>query len=476
TDKADSSWVFVTTTKPNKVASNGLLTKVVELPNNKVRYEWKSSYPIDYYLISIAVAEYQDYSTFATIPQTGKQLLIQNYIYNSPDCLAANKAAIDLTAEMIEFYSDIYGEYPFSNEKYGHSLAPMGGAMEHQTMTTTGGFSSALIAHELVHQWFGDNVTCASWEHIWLNEGFATYGEFLWDEYKYGRPVALSNFKDDINYVINYGKTGSVYVPIAFIDDEYRIFNGVLSYSKGGVLLHMLRYELGDNDELLFNIFNTYQKRFKDNVATTEDFKAVVEELSTLDFTTFFEQWFYGEGYPMFNIKWHQNGNLLTLNSTQTTTAPSATPLFKVTYELKITYTDNSSEVVPFYQDELSKQFIYNIPDNKTVKSFSFNPNSWLLATATISVDNAIEDFSQENSISVYPNPATTTLNIKFESSLQGEKEIKLFDNNGKNVAQFKTNSDAYALDITNLSSGIYFLSIHNQDKVFVKKLTKSNY
>jgi aminopeptidase N len=123
TDKADSSWVFVTTTKPNKVASNGLLTNIVDLPDNKVRYEWKSSYPIDYYLIFIAVAEYQDYSIYATIPQTGKQLLIQNYIYNNEQCLNANKEAMDKTKDLIEYFSVIFGEYPFSREKYGHALA-----------------------------------------------------------------------------------------------------------------------------------------------------------------------------------------------------------------------------------------------------------------------------------------------------------------------------------------------------------------
>jgi len=476
-DKADSCRVFVTTTKPNMVASNGLLKKVVDLPANKVRYEWNSTYPIDYYLIFIAVAEYQDYSIYATIPQTGEQLLIQNFIYNSPECLADNKKVMDETKEMIKAFSEMFGKYPFSSEKYGHALAKLGGAMEHQTMTTTGGLMSnweSTIAHELVHQWFGDNVTCASWQHIWLNEGFARYGEYLWREYKFGKESAFNSFKYNIiNSVVNNGKTGSVFVPLNDIDNENRIFNTTLTYNKGGVLVHMIRYEIGDNDELFYNILQTYQNRFKDKVATAEDFKNVAEELSGIDFTTFFEQWYFGEGYPKFDIKWYQNGNQLVLNSAQTTTAPSATPLFKVTYELQITYSDNSSEIIPFYHDETNKQFVYNISDNKTVNSIFFDPNYWLLASSTILKTNSIEDFVEDKSITIYPNPTTTSLHIKFENSLQGTKTISLYDVTGKNILTINTQDDLYTLDVNSFPSGTYFISFKIGKNVFVRKFNK---
>ena len=473
TDKADSCWVFATTTKPNKVASNGLVN-IVDLPDNKVRYEWKSSYPIDYYLISIAVAEYQDYSIYASMPQTGKQLLIQNYIYDSPSCLAENKATLDEIKEIIEYFSEIFGEYPFCREKYGHALANLsGGAMEHQTMTTITNFSLETMTHELAHQWFGDNVTCASWEHVWLNEGFATYCEFLWDEHKYGRTYALTNLKKNISNVITNGKFGSVYVPVEYIDYPYSIFKGALTYYKGSMLLHMIRYTLGDNDELFFNILRAYQNRFKNSVVTTEDFQDVLEEMSDIDFSTFFEQWFYGEGYPIFNIKWHQSENQLILNSSQTTSA-SITPLFKVTYELQITFTDNSTEIVPFYQDENNQQFIYNITDNKIVKSIKFDPNTWLLAIATVTINTAVEDFDPKSAVTIFPNPATNTVHIQFDPALQGGKVIHLFDVTGKNLMDIKTNNDYNTIDINNFQSGIYFLSIQHGEKVFVRRIIKS--
>jgi len=473
TDKADSSWVFVTTTKPNMVASNGLLKNVVDLPNNKVRYEWKSSYPIDYYLIFIAVAQYQDYTIYATIPQTGKQMPIQNYIYNSAQCLSENKTSMDATKDMIEYYSEIFGEYPFSREKYGHALSRMGGAMEHQTMTTTGYLYDDIVAHELVHQWFGDNVTCASWQHIWLNEGFARYGELLWNEHKLGKITAFSNYKSNIiNSVINNGKTGSVFVPIGDIDNENRIFNGTLSYNKASTLLHMIRYLLEDNDDLFFNVLQTYQNRFKDHVATSEDFKNVLEEISGMDFTTFFDQWLYGQGYPMFNIKWNQLDEMLNINSVQTTTAPNITPLFKVTYELKINYEDNTSEVIPFYHDETTKQFTYIIPDHKTVKSINFDPNNWILATAVFA-PNSVEDFNNDKFITAYPNP--TTGELRITSYKLQITNVEVFDIYGKNVFSHSPliSHSSFLINISHLNSGVYFLSVCSGDKVFVTKIVK---
>ena len=475
TDKADSSWVFITTTKPNKAASNGLLTNVIDLPNNKARYEWKSSYPIDYYLIFIAIAKYRDYTIYATIPQTGKQLPIQNFIYDSDVCFSDNKVSMDATKDMIEYYSEIFGEYPFSREKYGHALAPMGGAMEHQTMTTTGYFYDDIIAHELTHQWFGDNVTCASWQHIWLNEGFARYGELLWSEHEDGKETAFSIFKYNImNNVINYGKSGSVFVPIEHIDNENRIFSSTLTYNKGGTLVHMIRYELGD-DEMFFNVLQTYQNRFKDNVATAEDFQGVLEELSGKSFTNFFQQWYYGEGYPMFNIKWHQEDNMLVLSSVQTTTAPSVTPLFKVTYEVKITYTDNSSEIIDFYQDDLAKQFTYLIPDGKTVKSITFDPNNWLLATATIVNGVNIKEYNDEAFVSVYPNP--TTGELRIESGELRVENIEIFDIYGKQLSSyhFIPSSPHHLINIAHLPAGVYYVSLRSKDNIFVKKIVKLN-
>ena len=141
-----------------------------------MRYEWKSRHPIDYYLISVSVAPYLEYLNYAHPPRP--TVPVVNYVYNQA-ALGNFQSEIDRTPGFIENYSALCGLYPFADEKYGHSMAPLGGGMEHQTMTTQDGFNFTLTAHELFHQWFGDNVTCGSWEDIWLNEGFASYGEYL---------------------------------------------------------------------------------------------------------------------------------------------------------------------------------------------------------------------------------------------------------------------------------------------------------
>ncbi len=195
-DKADSVWVFLTTASTNKVGSQGLLTNVVDVGNNKVRYEWKSSYPIDYYLISFSVADYMDYSIYAHPEEMDTDsLLIQNYIYNNPENLAGKKPDLDNTAEIMELYCNLFTLYPFYKEKYGHCETQLGGGMEHQTMSTMGNFSFHLVAHELGHMWFGDNVTCATWSDIWINEGFATYTDCLAHEFILGEEAGKEFIK-----------------------------------------------------------------------------------------------------------------------------------------------------------------------------------------------------------------------------------------------------------------------------------------
>jgi len=170
-DKSDSVWTFITTSSENMAGSQGILTNVLDVGGGQSRYEWKSNYPIDYYLISVAVAKYVDYTIYANPTGATGPIMIQNFIYDNPSTLPFFKNEIDKTVDMLEYYSDLYGIYPFELEKYGHCMVPIGGGMEHQTMTSQGYFVAGLTAHELGHQWFGDHVTCASWADIWLNEG-----------------------------------------------------------------------------------------------------------------------------------------------------------------------------------------------------------------------------------------------------------------------------------------------------------------
>ena len=291
TDKADSSDVWVTTTLPNKVGSNGVLARTVALPNNKVRYEWKSRHPIDYYLISVAVAPYLETTSYAH-PAGGPTVPIVNYVYNQ-NTLNYYQGEINRTAGFIENYSALCGLYPFADEKYGHSMAPLGGGMEHQTMTTQDGFNFTLTAHELFHQWFGDNVTCASWEDIWLNESFASYGEYL-SLQALATPADARGWMDNA-HTYAQRSNGTVFVPDTA--NVNRIFDYYLSYKKGAGVVHMLRYLLNDDTKFFRACAPTRPSTAAARPAPPTC-RRVFEAEAGRPLGYFFQQWFRGRATP----------------------------------------------------------------------------------------------------------------------------------------------------------------------------------
>ncbi len=166
-------------------------------------------------------------------------MLVQHFIYDTASLYPVIKSAIDSTPGMVDYFSTLYGRYPFWKEKYGHCTAPLGGGMEHQTMTTLGAFTTPLIAHELGHQWWGDCVTYGSWRDIWMSEGWASYTEQLYIEH-FRSVAAAQAYRTTVFNRVSGSPGGSVYV-----DDTtnvYRVFDSRLTYDKGAAVAHMLRY------------------------------------------------------------------------------------------------------------------------------------------------------------------------------------------------------------------------------------------
>ncbi|MEO6490810.1 MAG: M1 family aminopeptidase, partial [Ferruginibacter sp.] len=383
-DKIDSADIWIKTSAFNKVGSNGRLVAVVDSPNSKKQYQWKSKHPMNYYMPSFAVGNYLQYVNYAKpLAMAPDSILVLHYLADDDTYFLSVKTNIDKTPAFIEKFSELFGLYPFADEKYGHSQANIGGGMEHQTMTTTSSFGSTLIAHELGHQWFGDNVTCATWNDIWLNEGFASYSEYLAIE----KLPALFPTTNPASYMQGVHNNvlsqpgGSVYVPNASIFDENRIFSGRLSYNKGSAIIHNLRFEIQD-DNLFFQTLKNYQQQFKDSVATVEDFKLVAETTSGKDFSDFFNQWYYGEGFPTFNVTYIKQGIdsiILVLNQT---TSSAVTPFFKGLYEFTIT-SPLGDTTVKAYMTTNNQLFKFHF--NNTANGIIVDPNNWVLnATGTI--------------------------------------------------------------------------------------------
>lgn len=469
-DKADSVYVYVTTKESNMAASNGVLTDVVDLEDDKQRYEWKSGYPIAYYLISVAVAEYQQYNIYAHPEDMGEDsLLIQNFIYDSPTILNQLQDGMDATVDLMEYLSSAYGPYPFKEEKYGNALTPIGGGMEHQTMSTMGNFSFGLNAHELGHQWFGDNVTCAFWNDIWINEGFATYSEYI-------SRINLISETSGTNFMVNAQNNamsspgGSVYVPDEDLDDIWRIFSSRLSYDKGAAIIHMIRFELQD-DELFFDILQQFNIDYADSVASGEDFKFLVEDMSGQDFDTFFDQWYYGEGFPTYDITYFNQENDLDIHFSQmaSTNNPS---FFEMLMEYELTFEDGHDTIVQVYhtQPEQIETYSNLIAEHGNLVDIEADPQNFTLdKTGSISVSN--EQISESPVFSFYPNPVKDNITFVFDS--QTTKAISLYDISGNLVYKTDIRGKQKTISLRDFPRGIYFVDAESDNGVSRKKLIK---
>jgi aminopeptidase N len=468
TDKADSCAVHITVPDTLMAGSNGLLENVVSLPNNKKRFEWKHRHPIVYYLISVSVAKYIDYSIYANPVGSSNPVLIQNFIYNNPNTLPFFIDEINETADFMELYAQLFGPYPFADEKYGHCMAPLGGGMEHQTMTTQGLFEKTLTSHELAHQWWGNNVTCASWCDIWLNEGFASYAEYLMLANLYpGDQIA--HIQQVHQSVMNQAG-GSVWVLDSL--DEARIFNGRLTYDKGAAIIHSIRY-LVDNDSLFFNGLRAFQQQFKDSTATGLDFKNFMANYSNTNLDVFFEQWYFGEGFPTYEIVWNQLGTDVLIEINHTASMPTVTPTFTNPLEIRISRQAQPDTLIRF--DISSNSMTYLLPNLGTVQGGMYiDPANWIINgfggvffDENLSASNI--STTDEKLWQAYPNPAQDFIYVKHKE--QTPLTFMLFESNGK-LLQKGLLEIGQGIDVHQLKSGSYILRLQDDKNIRTQLVT----
>lgn len=356
--------------------SNGKLINDSLINETTRLFHWSSDYPITTYLVSIAISKY-DFWEEKYVSQDGSTTMPVVY-YSFPQYTAEAKKDWAYTLDMMNFYSKTFGEYPFLNDKYGMAMFGwVGGAMEHQTVSSMGYTLTTgdrryedVVAHELVHQWFGDAISPATWKDIWLNEGFATYGEALWQEHLKGKQGLISYMRKS-----DYGSfAGTLYDPEGFIF-------GATTYEKGSWVLHMLRGTVGDNT--FFKILRTYYNDYKYGTATTEQFKQVCETVSGMNLTYFFDQWIYkGTSRPEFEYSWKadefdgQDGTdayMLRLNVYQ---AQEDWPVYKSNLRILVK-TDKGNEEFTFFNDKKRQTFTQTIKGKPL--DVVIDPDGWIL-------------------------------------------------------------------------------------------------
>ncbi|MFI5251698.1 MAG: M1 family aminopeptidase [Bacteroidota bacterium] len=371
-DKADSADIIVTVSNQFRVGSNGKLISTQDNGDGTATYHWHEHYPISTYLISVTVTNFSTFSNwFHYTPTDSMEVL--NYVL--PEHLSSATSLLPNAVDGLRIYSNLFGLYPFIQEKYGHCEFGWGGGMEHQTMTSLGGFDESLVMHELAHQWFGDMITCRTWPDIWLNEGFATFCELLYEGVKYGQPYYSSGINSDMTSARSAVGTVSV------SDSGATLFDWNLVYAKGAVVLHMLRHAIGDTSFFhgMRNYANNPALRF--GTASTADFRGECEAASGQDLNYFFNEWIYGEKYPTYykwsNIDTTTTGCSVAIHLAQTTGTSNPT-FFTMPVDLKFIGTGWDSTITVL-NIAASQDFTFDLP--KVITLVQLDPQNGILKT-----------------------------------------------------------------------------------------------
>ena len=445
TDKADSIDIYISVPSSYKTASNGLLVSVSPEGANTV-YHWKHRYPIATYLVCLAVTNYAVYPQ--VVPFGNDTLRLFNYVY--PEDSANAASLLPSIIPMIQLYDSLFGLYPFQHEKYGHAEFGAGGGMEHQTMTFVNAFQFELVAHELAHQWFGDKVTCGSWTDIWLNEGFATYLSGLC--YEHLIPDLWIRFREVRIKQITSQPGGSVYC--ADTTDISRLFNSRLSYAKGALILHQLRWIMGDS--VFFAALNNYLNDFSlaYGFARTENLKSHLESSWGRDLTWYFDDWFKGEGYPQYQVRWSQKSDTVSFTLSQTQSSPTVS-FFEMPVQLKFKNAVHDT-MIRVYNSFSGELYTAYIPF--AVDSVIFDPDYQIISGNN--QVNAVGEHSLQARLMVYPVPASDIVTFRFGGSQATRRcSISVFDDSGRKRDEVITTpgQTEINLDTHEYSPGLYF-------------------
>lgn len=459
TDKIDSIDLVIKVPSGNRVASNGVLIDSSALNDSQLVYHWQHRYPIVTYLVAFSVS---DYASFVdkVYWSDGDSMEIVNYLF--PETVPSSRNPAKETVAMMHLFDSLFGPYPFKKEKYGHAQMLRSGGMEHQTMSFMSGLNYGLVAHELAHQWFGDQVTCATWSDLWLNEGFATYLSYLTfyhlksDEESREELISIRNRAMREN-------SGSVFVVDTM--DVSRLFSGRLTYAKGALLLRMLEWKLG-SDNFYLGIRNyLLDPKLSYGSATTLDLIRHLEAVSNESLTEFFVDWFYGEGYPTFTVRWGIENGFTAIDFEQV--GNSSVDFFDIPIPIRFMNADRDT-LVRIEEDQLQEKVLLDLgfkPD-----SMEFDPELWIMAKSQVFKESEINLI-----LSLYPNPAQNEIIVRH--TIGDVTDISLYDLSGKklNTNSWKNYLGLLEINLPDLSNGVYILEIVGLNGMIKDRFVKAS-
>jgi aminopeptidase N len=463
-DKINSFDMYITAPATFNSVSNGLEQSRIVTGANATTH-FKHLYPIPAYLIVLNVTNYEVYNQQGGLGTVASPYFpIINYLYPETNT-ATTQTQLGVTPTIINFFESILEPYPFRNEKYGHAQFGWGGGMEHTTVSSMFNFSRDLIAHEMAHQWFGDKITCGTWKDIWLNEGLTEYMSGMVYEYLDGATTFV-NWKSNKITNITSSLSGATYLTDAEALNVSRIFSSRLTYNKGSMITHMLRWKLGDVK--FFQALKSYlaDPALAYGYAVTANLKSHLEAADNGNsLTEFFNDWLYNQGYPTYTItaqNWGTGQVKIIVNQTQ---SHSSVSFFEMPLEIRLTGSGAQVLDVVVNNTTNAQEFIVSVPF--VVTGVAFDPNKHIISknnTATLGT----ETFDMNSAISVYPVPSENELTIQFPSNVTLYK-VEIYNNLGQLLkTDFKN-----ILDISGLSSGVHFLKIETSEGIFHKNFIK---
>lgn len=364
--------IYITVDKKYETLSNGELAFSTENSDGTRTDLWKMDLPHAPYLVMMAIGE------FSIVHDKWHDKDVSYYV--EPKYAPYAKAIFGNTPEMMEFYSNKLG-VAFPWNKYAQVVVRdyISGAMENTSATLHGEFLQQtsremldrnfedVISHELFHQWFGDLVTCESWSNIPLNESFATYGEYLWTEYKYGRDKADQHLQNDLNKYLQEAEKKQVNLIRFYYDENEDMFDSH-SYSKGGRVLHMLRKYVGD--EAFFASLKLYLETNKFNSVEIHDLRFAFEKVTGEDLNWFFNQWFLSSGHPTLSVNsvYNKESKKQTISVYQVQDLKN-TPMFKIPLAIDI-YVNGLKQGHNIVVSKFMEEFVFDVASEPDLVNF----------------------------------------------------------------------------------------------------------
>ena len=448
-DKINSIDVYITAPSQYISVSNGIEPEAPVINGNLKTTHFRHNYPIPAYLICMAVTNYTIINQTAGVGPNAYPII--NYIYPESDN-SSLRTQILQTPLLLNYFSSLLENYPFATEKYGHAQFGWGGGMEHTTVSFMVNFGRQLIAHEMAHQWFGDKITCGTWKDIWLNEGFATYIASLAIE-NFDGPAAFVTEKANMIGSITSAANGALYLTDAEALSVDRIFDFRLTYNKGAMVLHMLRFKLGD--AVFFQGLRNYlaDSSLAFKYAVTPDLKSHLEAVYGSSLTEFFNDWVYNQGYPIYNVTVQNTNPGQARITVAQTTSHTSVSFFEMPVPIRLLGASGQTQDVVVNNTVNGEQFNVSVPF--TVTGVQFDPTKNIISRMSIAtLENA--NFNIDNAIQIFPNPSSMTISVSIRENIEIENAV-FYSVLGQKIMETKSQK---SWDISSFSSGIHFLTI----------------